>query len=1266
MTYKFASLHNHTCFSITKGVIDPNDLISNSKDKYESIAITDADTMAGVWDGLKAARKKKINYIPGCEVNFQESIDNPNDTRLYQLVLLARNQTGYKNLLLLRKYGFDNFIVFYKKAASRIDWKLLEAHSEGLICLSGGGLGFIPQLIMNDKYDQAVIAAKRFAKIFGDDFALELQSTNLQSRPTPYNGYIDQRKINFALKKISEETGIRAVVTNPQYYLNKEDHDACDALMASGSGQPVSSGKRFRLDKADFYAKTPDGIEQYFTRHKNLWGEQFIKSLFDNTIYYAERCEFPEWIDPKFSNPSGKELPEFPIKDQEDYEDFLEWEDSSKEYHILLAERATVERMLADTPVANVIDCSSLSARLSEIDDAIKSCATLFWKDDIPDDSRYYRYKSQLGLNSLIASGKIPKEDIQYCIDQCEVEFDVFEFRGFSGYMLIVADFIEWCRKNGGIVGPGRGSVGGCLTAYLNGIHKAYPKKYGMIFSRFLNKEKAALCDIDVDIAPTFRDKLHRYLKDKYGDLCVAHVSNFSTITPKVYARDIARAFDFGNGGRTLSAQIGKEIADSVSDEIKSVKKALKEAPLFAEYAKQYPELEKFAELLDGKPKAWSTHAAGVIISKRPLHEIVPLRRDVSGALCLEVEKERAEELGLVKMDTLGLETLDIISDTYALLGRGYDADFDYEGTDEKAYQMISDGMTGCMFQLDGTAVSTCKAVKPRNESEIGIVTALIRPASKDIIPEYLKVRRGEHPLEFIHPSLENSLKLTLGFGLFEECLMQIALDLPKWTLWKADALRKMTKDKGKHPEKVEQLKAEFINDCFENSGIDKAIAETIWDTVIASFSGYGFNLSHAILYSMISYHTAYLKANHFLQFMVANLMSKVGANTPKAKDSVIKLKAEIRSRGIKIIPPDINKSENTFKIIDNDTLMSGLDALKHIGKNAIPEIVAKRPYSSIKDFMLKVDGKKVNSKTIQVLAACGAFDSFGINRRTLYLYSKDYRDKIKALHKRYTSKGFPAEYTAKVLNDFVYPFPETDSWTMSEQFAMENFYIGEGFSGTVQQRYAPFFDVCPGRISTLKNKFKYFHHSNDEKENRKANTFQIESAMPCLKALITNINIFKVKKEDSKIFGQIMARGTLQDIFGDTVDFLCFPDSLQNFQDRALSIAKTKEVTAGLVVSIRGQFQWESESSCSIIVSEVLDVKTVPNLPKYLESKKVKIPSLRITKKELEELNKEEFADALEDELILDGVTDSENEDDYSGVDIEPEEDQGHVSEED
>jgi DNA polymerase III subunit alpha len=788
----FVNLHNHTSFSILDSLISVRDLFITAKELgQKAIAITDHGSLAGAWDGLKVSKETDVKLIIGMEAYFINSVSEKQE-RFRHIILLAKNATGYRNLLSLNKEGFDNSAVFAKKVYPLIDWQLLEKYHEGLICLTSCSNGIIAQLLMNKKMEEAEAQLLKLRNIFGDDLGLEVQANTLKRNASAYNDTIEQVFVNAHIIRLGRKHKIKVVATSNAHYCKKEDHETHDVMLAIGSHQPIYSNFRLRYDCPDFYIKSGDEIKTFFERN---YGSEFAEELCANSIYFADRCEFPAWIDPKFSNPSGKELPEFPCKDELDYPEFLIWmEQQEAAFHLL------------------------------------------------DEDKRFLRFRCEKLFKIRIGNNIEPNKLIEYN-NRIAEELDVFEFHGFSSYMLIVADYIAWARTNKIAVGPGRGSVGGSLVAFLLGIHQADPVKYDLVFARFHNKEKSSFPDIDTDFSD--RDRVEQYCRRKYGDDHVARVSNINTVTPKVYARDMARACEFG-GSKERAVQVGTEIADTLSVEIKTVESALEKVPLFSEYAKKYPELIKHAAI-NGKFRAWATHAAGIVISKRPLTGLVPLRRDKDGVMCLEYDKDRAEENGLIKMDLLGLSTLNVIENIHKLIEEnGKESPLpNYDIYDEATYNLISSGNTFGVFQL-GTSSGTidlCRKIKPKSLNDISYINSLARPSARDMRNDFILTKDGKRPFSLLHPTLDRAFNNTFGFGLYEESLFFLAQDVAGWNMHAADRLRKMTKDKGKNPKKVEALRMEFIEGAVKNN-VNEAIAKRIWDEVIDKFQGYGFNKS--------------------------------------------------------------------------------------------------------------------------------------------------------------------------------------------------------------------------------------------------------------------------------------------------------------------------------------------------------------------------------------------------------------------------------------
>jgi len=790
----FVSLHNQTDFSILDSLSSVRGLFKKAKELGQTaIAITDHGSLAGAWDALKISKETGVKLIIGCELYFQDDITKPSD-RLRHIILLAKNAEGYKNLLTLNKKGFDQNSLIGKRVYSIIDWNMLNEYANGLICLTACGNGIVSQLLMNGKIDEAENTIIRLKELFGDNLGLEVQPNNMKRGSNIFNDEIDQKFINHRMIELGKKHGVRVVAACNSHYVNKEDHETHDVLLSIGSHQSVYSNYRLRYTVPDFYLKSGDEVKSFFSRN---YGDALAEELCSNSIYFSQMCEYPNWIDPKFSNPSGKELPIFPVKDEGDYSEFISWS--------------------ATQP------------------DIVQS---------LDEDKRYLRFKCD--KNFSIRLKDIDEDKIQEYKDRIAEELDVLEFHGFSSYMLIVADYINWSRNNGVAVGAGRGSVGGSLVAYLLNIHQADPIKYNLIFARFHNKEKSSFPDIDTDFAPSGRARVQEYLKLKYGEDHVAHVSNVNTITPKVFVRDIARACELG-GSREAAIKIGNDVADCIPADIHSIDDALVKVPLFAEYCKKYPEFLKYKDIC-GKYRAWSTHAGGIIISQRPLTGLVPLRKDKDGALAIEYDKEKAEDNGLVKMDMLGLSTLDIISKTTELIiqaGKQPPPDpLNYDEYDKETYDLISSGDTLRVFQLgtSGGTTDLCRRIKPCNINDISNINALARPSARDMRDDFILTRDGKKPITLLHPALKRGFGNTYGFGLYEECLMYLAQDVAGWSLHEADRLRKLTKAKGKDPEKAKKWRIEFIEGAIKN-GINEEIAKRIWDETIEKFGGYGFNL---------------------------------------------------------------------------------------------------------------------------------------------------------------------------------------------------------------------------------------------------------------------------------------------------------------------------------------------------------------------------------------------------------------------------------------
>lgn len=1158
----YVSLHNHSHYSILRALPSPKELLARAKELGQTaFALTDHHTFSGIWNAHKAAKALDIKLIVGAEISFLPDPTNKDD-KIRHLVLLATNAVGYRNLLTLNRKGYDQAIVTGRKVIPIVDWKLLQEYANGIICLTGGGNGLIGHSINSKDFETATADLQRLIECFGaDNLGVEVQPHTLNRNASYYSNSINQVFTNYHLIRLAKQLNLRVVPTSNTHYLKKEEADIHDVLLAIGAMQPQYSNARLRYNVPELYLKSADEIKVFFARN---FGDEFVEQICNNTLYFADKCEPPEWIDPKYSNSSGKELPVFAVHEVEDYQQFKTWLIKQSEEVCKLQEDAAYLRF---------------------------KCYELFEQ----------KFKHQLHL----------QKHKEY-IDRIEKELLILNKQGFSSYMLIVADYVNWAKKNGISVSSGRGSVGSSVLAYLLGVHAADPIRYGLIFERFQNAERTAPPDIDIDFATTGRSKVIDYIHKKYGADKIAFISNFSHITPKLYVRDIARSLEFGDN-RQAAVQIGDQIADSIPKDVANSLsfEKLKTAPLFAECVKRYPKLTTYSKIL-GKIRNTSTHAAGLVIGQRSLVGLVPLRLDKDGSQALEYEKNNAEDNGLLKVDILGLSTLDLIDNTIKLINQTandkfHADDIKYEEYDKDTYDLISRGDTFGVFQLgtSGGTIDLCKKIKPKSIEDLAIITTLARPAAASIREDFIKARNNKTKLDLIHPSLISALSKTHGFNLYDESFLQLGRDVAGWSLNESDRLRKMIKDKGKYPEKDKKLQTEFIEGAIKQ-GIASSVAQQIWSKYLGSGSEYTFNCSHAVLYSFTSYITAYLKAHYPIQFLLAILIAENHSNAPDAKSNIDKAKMELRMRKVDILPPDINKSQMTYQMVNNHTLLTGLDALKFVGEDAIKDILDKRPFKDFDDFMLRTDAHKIRSSAIQALAASGCMDSFGIPRKLLYLYCSDYRKKLQVWLRKHDPK----------LEKFEFPFPQTQEWSQQELYALEKHYLGEAFICSKREAFGSFFmGTDYANMTTIK--------ASKNKTN-----------LPSIKAEIRSLFELKVKKEGSRFIGQEMAKVMIEDEYGVPCSMTIFPEQWQQLKD-LLKTNKRWKFEPGYVIHFGGSCN-SYENEMGIILNNLYNIMPPPTLPQDLKPKKVSLKSKSTAITTTNDLVQE-----LEHDLILEGLVD-------------------------
>jgi DNA polymerase-3 subunit alpha len=885
MTPEFVHLHVHSEYSLLDGAARLRDLVKSAAALgMSSLALTDHGVMYGVVDFYKLCKEYGIHPIIGCEayMAMRGRLDKtPHvDSSQYHLVLLAENDTGYKNLLqLVSKAHLEGF--YYKP---RLDRELLAEHSEGLIAMSACLAGEVPTALMAGDRKKALEAAAAYRDIFGsNNFFLEMME----------HGLPEQQKVNVGIREISKELGIPLVATNDLHYVRREDASVQDVLLCIQTGKTLDEENRMRFESQEFYLKSPAEMAAVFPDDPEA---------LRRTLEIAERCH----VEFDFSQ---LYLPEFRVPQGEDLNSYL-----------------------------------------------TKLCLE--------------------GLNRRFPGG-IP----QAAQERLDYELGVLRRMGFAGYFLIVQDFINWARGQGILVGPGRGSAAGSLVSYALGITGLDPLKYGLLFERFLNPERISMPDIDTDICYERRGEVLDYVVGKYGADHVAQIITFGTMLARGAIRDV---------GRVLNMPLAEvdRIAKLVPEELgMTLDRALETSPDLKQAYEESPEAQRLLDLaraIEGMPRHASTHAAGVVITRDPLTHYVPLQR-TGDVVTTQFPMGTVEQIGLLKMDLLGLRTLTVIGEALRIIESrgGPKLDLDRLPLDDPAtYEMLSSGETVGVFQVESSGMRhILRNLKPQRFEDLVPLVALYRPGplKSGMVDDFISRKNAQTRVEYQHPVLQSILSETYGVILYQEQVMRISSDLAGFSMAEADTLRKaMGKKK---PEVIAKMRESFVKGAGERQ-VDTKTAGSIFD-LMENFAGYGFNKSHSAAYALIAYQTAYLKANHPVSLLAA-LLTSVRGNFDKVSYYI----QECRRLDIEILPPDVNESLTTFTEVGEKRIRFGLGAVKNVGEGAVAAIIEARdrggPFRSLDDFCERVDMRQVNRRVVESLILCGAYDSLQAHRSQL------------------------------------------------------------------------------------------------------------------------------------------------------------------------------------------------------------------------------------------------------------------------------------------
>lgn len=960
---KFVHLHVHSEFSLLDGANRIKDLPVRAKELgMDAIAITDHGVMFGVIDFYKACLANGVKPIIGCEVYVAPRTrfdKEPNiDNKYNHLILLAKNNDGYKNLSKLVSLGFiDGY--YYKP---RIDKELLEKYHDGLICCSACLAGEISQAILKGDMQKAEESAMWFKNLFGEDYYLEVQANSLR----------EQLLVNQQLISMSKKLNIPLVATNDSHYLRKEDYYNHEVLLCVQTGKRMTDEDRMSFSTNDYYIKSPEEMEEYFSN---------IPEVLENTVKIADKCnvtfDFGHTILPNY---------------------------------------------------------------------------------DVPEEfETHYDYLRKLSSDGMIQryGNDIPKE----IRDREEYELSVIKKMGYVDYFLIVWDYINWAKSQGIPVGPGRGSGAGSIVAYSIGITDIDPIKYSLIFERFLNPERISMPDFDVDFCYERRQEVIDYVSRKYGHDHVSQIITFGTMSARMVIRDVGRALDVSYAE---TDKLAKMIPNEVHITIKKAMEQNKELSNLYESDDQIHKLLDIAMGLEGLPRQASTHACGIVITKDPVDTYVPLYvRD--NLISTQFIMTTLEELGLLKMDFLGLRTLTVIQDTINLVKQnlGIDVVYDKDMNDPKVYKLWQDGDTVGIFQFESQGITNfMKELKPDCLEDIVAGVSLYRPGPMDQIPRYIANKKDPEHAVYTHPALKPILKVTYGCMVYQEQVMQIVRDLAGYSLGRADLVRRAM---GKKKLDVMAKEREYfihgqtdengniiIPGCVRN-GIDEQSANKIFDEM-AEFAKYAFNKSHAAAYAVVSYRTAYLKAYYPAELMAATLNSFLG-NLDKAPIYI----DECKRLNIQILKPEINKSYTKFTVEDGK-IRFGLGGIKNVGFAVLDAIVKNRaengPFKDLPDFCERMQNDSVNKKCIESLIKSGAMDEFNQTRATLLASYEDIVDSINTSSK-HTLKGQITMFDMAMgseeeqeLDKIKYKYTFLNEYSEKELLSMEKEMLGLYITG--------------------------------------------------------------------------------------------------------------------------------------------------------------------------------------------------------------------------
>ena len=1031
----FVHLHVHTDYSLLDGASSYKKMIARAKEMgQKAIAITDHGNMFGALRFYRECREQGLNPIIGCEFyvapgSRTERGGSEHTTKYYHLILLAKNEQGYKNLICLTSRSFTEGM-YYKP---RIDEELIRMYSEGLVCLSACIAGQLPSLLLEGKTDEAEAFVRRYRDIFGDEnYFIELQD----------HGIKEQKEVAPKLIAMARRLGVPMVVTNDAHYCNKKDYIAQDILLCIGTKRTRNEPNRMHFEGSEFYLKDADEMEALFPDYPEM---------LVNTVRIANMC------DVTIPQP-GPLLPAYEIP------------------------------------------------------------------AEFPDKDAYIRYLVYEGLKTRY---EVITDEIK---QRAEYELGIVMKMDFVGYFLIVWDFIHWAKMHDIPVGPGRGSGAGSIVAYAMRITDIDPLRFNLLFERFLNPERISMPDFDVDFCFERRQEVIEYVRGKYGDDRVGQIITFGTLKPKAAIKDVGRVLEIPLSEINMLTKLVPDAPKTHMIDAFEPNPKIQGSGQLAPYKDdpKYKELFEIATALEGANRNTSLHAAGIVIGQTKLTDYVPVYKDSkTGKIASQFTMDLIEDCGLVKMDFLGLKTLTLIKHTVDLIKKrgGELSNFDISkisDTDPATFKMLGEGKSAAVFQFESQGMQNIlKRAKPDKIEDLIALNALYRPGPMAYIDQFIESKFDPSKIVYPDPCLKDILEETYGVIVYQEQVMQVAQRIAGYSLGQADLLRRaMGKKK---VEVMQKEKVSFIAGA-EKNGFKAEDADRIFEILIP-FAGYGFNKSHAAAYSVVAYQTAYLKANFPAEFIAANLTNEINS-TDKLPEYI----AEGRKMGLPIDPPDVNRSEPYFSVVDGH-IVYGLLGIKGLGEQAAEMISAERekngPYQSFMEFLDRVDLHTVNKKAIEVLIRTGSFDKLGQFRSVLLTNLE--RAVEYAAHKKDATKfGQVSLFGDTDIEEFTeFKFEEVEDWPQMEKLRVEKELIGFYISGHPLDEYRKAFE----RSATFD--LRYPERAQKDK-------------LYTLVGLIQSVRPYQTKS------GKLMGFGSFED-FNGTIDLTFFPSVWEKYRDKVL-----------------------------------------------------------------------------------------------------------------